>query len=83
MNPTARQNRITVVSEVAQSRARELIVAAATAAGSASTRSATRRSAGAREGIKERIRTVVADTGSGMLESYLPCGIDGNDQPDA
>ena len=58
MNPTARQNRITVVSEVAHSCASALIVDAATAAGSASTRSATRRSAGASDGIRARIRTV-------------------------
>ncbi len=66
MNPTARQNRITVVSEVAQSRASELIVEAATAAGSARTRSATRRSAGASDGTRARIRTVVASAESGM-----------------
>lgn len=79
MNPTARQNRITVVSEVEQSRASELMVEAATAVGSERTRSATRRSAGASDGTRARIRTVVVTASSGMLESYRQPDRFGND----
>ena len=59
----ARQNLMTVVSEVPHTWASSVMVELATPAGSSMTRCATRRSAGGREGSSDRTRTIVLSGG--------------------
>src|SRR5690625_1862635 len=58
-----RQKRMTVASEVAQSLASWVMDEAAARSGSSTMRCATRRSAGANDGSRERIRRTVVGTG--------------------
>src|SRR6266581_136377 len=71
----ARQNLITVVSDVPQSCASSVMVELATPSGSSMTLVATRRSAGGREGSNERTRTTVLSGGAPPVTSEVPAPV--------